>query len=109
MTLPITMIEPEDPDELMTNAANAQEVVARMLTEVQIEDAKKKLFDVDAVDTALLLEGRMKERIEEVFNHAWNEKLRFQVEKRIQEEIAQLGLSLGKNLRDLTDSRMGKL
>jgi hypothetical protein len=67
------------------------------------------MFDTDAVDAALILEGRMNERVREVFEHAWNTKLRLQVEKRIQEEIAALGFSLGKNIRDLVDSQIGKL
>jgi hypothetical protein len=59
------------------------------------------------VDTALLLEGEMDKRIREAVAHAWNNQLRTYVETRIQEEVAELGTRLGRQIHQLVNGEKG--
>ena len=59
------------------------------------------LFDQEAVDVALTLEGEMERRVEELMKKVFDRRLRVWVETRIQAEVAELGLKLGSNLAEL--------
>lgn len=107
MNLPITMQESTDPDERMADTAEVNATVAQMLAAVEAEDAQKELFDKDSVDTALLLEGAMDQRIREAVARAWNDQLRTYVETRIHEEVAELGTRLGRQIHQLVNGEMG--
>ena len=110
MNTPITMQEPTEPDETMADPAVVNATVAQMLAAVEAEDAQKELFDKDAVDTALLLEGAMDKRIREAVAQAWNAQLRTYVETRIHAEVAELGTRLGRQIHQLVNGAMeGKL
>lgn len=74
----------------------------------QVTNEVKDGLDDKSVEVAIALDTKMNERIEAVFQKYWNEKLRNWVEKRIQEEVADLGLRLGKNIGELMNAR-GKI
>jgi len=74
----------------------------------QVTNEVKDGLDDKSVEVAIALDTNMNERIEAVFQKHWNEKLRNWVEKRIQEEVADLGLRLGKNIGELMNAR-GKI
>jgi uncharacterized protein YdaU (DUF1376 family) len=74
----------------------------------QVTNEVKDGLDDKSVEVAIALDTKMNERIEAVFQKHWNEKLRNWVEKRIQEEVADLGLRLGKNIGELMNAR-GKI
>lgn len=69
-----------------------------------MSDTKDGL-DQDSVDVALLLEEKIKERIDELFKKHWNETLRKWVEARICEEVADQATLLGKRLGELAGKR----
>lgn len=69
-----------------------------------MSDAKDGL-DQDSVDVALLLEEKIKERIDELFKKHWNETLRKWVEARITEEVADQAVLLGKRIGELIGKR----
>jgi uncharacterized protein YdaU (DUF1376 family) len=74
----------------------------------QVTNEVKDGLDDKSVEVAIALDTKMNERIEAVFQKHWNEKLRNWVEKRIQDEVADLGLRLGKNIGELMSQR-GKI
>jgi len=51
------------------------------------------------------LDGKINERIDEVFRHHWNTKLRNYVNTRISEEVAEHATLLGKRLGELQGNR----
>lgn len=69
-----------------------------------MSDTKDGL-DQDSVDVALLLEEKIKERIDELFKKHWNETLRKWVEQRICEEVADQATLLGKRIGELVGKR----
>jgi uncharacterized protein YdaU (DUF1376 family) len=71
----------------------------------QVTNEVKDGLDDKSVEVAIALDTKMNERIEAVFQKHWNEKLRNWVEKRIQEEVADLGLRLGKYIGELMNAR----
>jgi hypothetical protein len=97
----------KEPAEMNNAPVNVEKIVEDMLVQVEAEDAAKALFDKDAVDTALILEGEMDKRIREAVAKAWNERLRTYVETRIQEEVAELGTRLGRQIHQLINGETG--
>lgn len=69
-----------------------------------MSDTKDGL-DNDSVDVAILLDSKVKERIDEVFKQHWNETLRKWVEARITEEVADQAVLLGKRIGELMGKR----
>lgn len=89
------------------NAPVDTEQVLKDMFEQVTEEVKEGL-DSKSVDVAAVLDDKLNERVEAVFKKHWNDKLRIWVESRIQEEVASLGLHLGKRIGELTGTR-GKL
>lgn len=85
---------------------DTEQVLKDMLD--QVTDEVKDGFDSKSLEVAVALDDKINERIESVFRKMWNEKLRTFVEKRIQEEVAELGTKLGKNIGQMLGDR-GKL
>jgi hypothetical protein len=85
---------------------DTEQVLKDMLEQVNAE--VQNGLDSHSVEVAGLLDDKLNERIDTVFRHHWNDKLRQWVEQRIQEEIAELGTKLGKNIGQMMGDR-GKL
>lgn len=88
------------------HSVDTEQVLKDMLEQVTTE--VKDGLDDKSVEVAIALDGKMNERIDAVFQQHWNAKLRNWVEQRIQEEVADLGLKLGKQIGELMNDR-GKL
>jgi hypothetical protein len=97
----------KEPAEMNNVPVNVEQVMKDMVAQVEAEEVAKTQFDKDAVDTALLLEGEMDKRIREAVAHAWNNQLRTYVETRIQEEVAELGTRLGRQIHQLVNGEKG--
>lgn len=82
---------------------DAEQVLKDMFE--QVTNEVKDGFDSKSVDVAAVLDDKLNERVEAVFKKHWNDKLRNWVESRIQEEVASLGLHLGKRIGELTSTR----
>lgn len=62
-------------------------------------------LDDDSVEVATILDSKINERIDEIFRHHWNTRLRSYINARISEEIAEQAMLLGKRLGQLNGSR----
>jgi uncharacterized protein YdaU (DUF1376 family) len=82
---------------------DTEQVLKDMLE--QVTNEVKDGLDDKSVEVAIALDVKMNERVDAVFQKHWNEKLRNWVEKRIQEEVAELGLKLGKSIGELMSDR----
>ncbi len=71
----------------------------------QVTNEVKDGLDDKSVDVAIALDDKVNERIDAIFKRHWDMKLRNWVEKRIQEEVADLGTKLGKNIGELMSQR----
>lgn len=85
---------------------NTEQVFKDMLD--QVTEEVKDGFDSKSLEVAIALDDKINERVENVFRNLWNDKLRMWVEQRIQEEVAELGTKLGKNIGQMLGDR-GKL
>ena len=82
---------------------DTEQVLKDMLE--QVTNEVKEGLDSKSVDAAVVLDSKVTEWIDEIFQKHWNNKLRNWVEKRIQEEVADLGLRLGKHIGELMNER----
>ncbi len=82
---------------------DTEQVLKDMLEQVnaEVQDG----LDSHSVAVAAVLDDKLNERIDTVFRHHWNNQLSQWVEKRIQEEVAELGTKLGKNIGQLMGDR----
>jgi hypothetical protein len=78
---------------------DTEQVLKDMLE--QVTNEVKDGLDDKSVEVAIALDNKINERIDEVFRHHWNTELSRWVEKRIQDEVSDLGLKLGKNIGEL--------
>jgi hypothetical protein len=62
-------------------------------------------LDDDSVEVATILDSKINERIDAIFRHHWNTRLRSYINARISEEIAEQAMLLGKRLGQLNGSR----
>jgi len=85
---------------------DTEQVLKDMLE--QVTEEVKDGFDSKSLEVAIALDDKINERVENVFKKMWNDRLRMWVEKRIQEEVAELGTKLGKNIGQMLGDR-GKL
>lgn len=86
---------------------NTEQVLKDMMEQVEAEHKVKEGFDKDSVDAALLLEGQMDKRIRDAVAQAWNDQLRRYVETRIHEEVADLGMRLGRQIHQIVNGETG--
>jgi hypothetical protein len=96
----------KEPAEMNNAPVDTEQVFKDMLEQVNQEVADG--LDKDSIEVATILDGRINERIDEVFRHHWNSKLRSYINTRISEEVAEQALLLGKRLGEL-NGRRGEL
>jgi len=82
---------------------DTEQVLKDMLE--QVTNEVKDGLDDKSVEVAIALDGKINERIDEVFRHHWNTKLRNYVNTRISEEVAEHATLLGKRLGELQGNR----
>lgn len=92
--------------EMAHHDVDTQQVLDDMFEQVNKE--LKDGPDSTSVDVAVVLDDKINQRIEDAVKRVWNAKLRNWVEQRVQEEVADLGLKLGKRVAELLGER-GKL
>lgn len=97
----------KEPVEMNNIPVNTEQILKDMVAQVEAEAIAKDGFDSDSVDAALILEGKMDERIKNAVAHAWNTQLRTYVESRIQDEVAELGTRLGRQIHQLVNGTRG--
>jgi hypothetical protein len=93
----------KEPAEMNNAPVDTEQVFKDMFEQVTQEVADG--LDKDSVEVATILDGRINERIDEVFRHHWNSKLRNYINTRISEEVAEQALLLGKRLGELQGNR----
>jgi len=93
----------KEPAEMNNAPVDTEQVLKDMLE--QVTNEVKDGLDDKSVEVAIALDGKINERIDEVFKHHWNTKLRNYVNTRISEEVAEQATLLGRRLGELQGNR----